>query len=165
MEKISPIIPNVRKISTHVEEQLDLCARGKKHTSPAKAADVAMLQEVYKESKLHVYVPGREIDPRDKVEDFVTDGFLSLLSGKKIDDWAERHDYERASDKEYDSPDEIEVTVNTQPSCDQESEIVPPSCPEIPPSPVALISPHLVLANHCPRSDGAAQSCEVALIN
>ena len=81
--KISASIPCQRKVKDHVERSINRAYRGKSHTSPAKEADVARLQAVYRDAAAHVPDPNRKpLTSNDVFEDIVGSGSHDILTGE-----------------------------------------------------------------------------------
>ncbi|KAK6971606.1 hypothetical protein R3P38DRAFT_3336690 [Favolaschia claudopus] len=100
MGKISPAIPSLRKIQRHMEKQFGTNARGARHGVPDKEKDVAMLTEHYMASKLHTFIPGRELKTA-RSADFVTEGAENLEKLNTIDEWFKRRTHARATGEDW----------------------------------------------------------------
>ncbi|KAK6978306.1 hypothetical protein R3P38DRAFT_3334310 [Favolaschia claudopus] len=100
MGKISPAIPSLRKIQRHMEKQFGTNARGARHGVPDKEKDVAMLTKHYMASKLHTFIPGRELKTA-RSADFVTEGAENLEKLNTIDEWFKRRTHARATGEDW----------------------------------------------------------------
>jgi len=74
IHKISASIPAQRKVKDHVEAEINHFLRGKSHTSPDAEEDIKTLQKAYKNNKIHEFQPGRKLNAKDKVKDYVAIG-------------------------------------------------------------------------------------------
>ncbi|KAI0692054.1 hypothetical protein BC835DRAFT_1416809 [Cytidiella melzeri] len=90
IRKISASIPAQRKVKDHVEAEFNHFRRGKSHTSPEKEKDVARLQEAYKDSNIHRYVPKRLLKSSQRAKDFLALGSNPITLQATIDRWAEK---------------------------------------------------------------------------
>ncbi|KAF9537692.1 hypothetical protein CPC08DRAFT_808667 [Agrocybe pediades] len=71
MKKVSPIIPVLKNIQRHIENQFKTTSRGARHGSPDAERDIALLTAQYVKSKIYEEVPGREVkNAADKSLDF-----------------------------------------------------------------------------------------------
>ncbi|KAI0283764.1 hypothetical protein BC826DRAFT_1127316 [Russula brevipes] len=68
----SASIPCQRSVKDHVEAGLNHYWRRKSHTSPEE--DIARLQASYGASKVHCKVPGRKVESRNAVKDYINLG-------------------------------------------------------------------------------------------
>ncbi|KAK7007149.1 hypothetical protein R3P38DRAFT_2793024 [Favolaschia claudopus] len=100
MGKISPAIPSLRKIQRHMEKQFGTNARGARHGVPDKEKDVALLTQHYMASKLHTFIPGRELKTA-RSADFVTEGAENLEKLNTIDEWFKRRTHARATGEDW----------------------------------------------------------------
>ncbi|KAJ7466528.1 hypothetical protein FB451DRAFT_1485526 [Mycena latifolia] len=100
MGKISPAIPALRKVQRHMEKEFKTTARGARHGVPDKEKDVAKLTAHYAASKIHTFVPGRELKTV-RAPDFVTDGANNLERLNTIDAWMTRRTHARATGEDW----------------------------------------------------------------
>jgi len=98
--KTSASIPCQRKVKDQVESEINHFRRGKSHTSPGKEEDVARLQASYRNSGIHINRPGRRLDAKDKVPDFMAIGSeTSLLKtmekwlANRVSEWSSEEDW------------------------------------------------------------------------
>ncbi|KAJ2991050.1 hypothetical protein NUW54_g8300 [Trametes sanguinea] len=99
MKARAPAIPTLRAIDEHLTRQFKTLHRGTSHTTPSKEADVRLLHEFYKTSKLHEYQPGREAV--DAVKEVVSEGF-QIAANRIIPKWlARRNVYVRSSEQDW----------------------------------------------------------------
>ncbi|EJF56026.1 hypothetical protein DICSQDRAFT_72264 [Dichomitus squalens LYAD-421 SS1] len=98
MKQRAPAIPTLRVLDDDISRQFRTIYRGTTHTTPAKDADVRLLDEHYNSARLHIYTPGRRTtNTADKVREFVSNGF-HIANTKIIPKWhTRRAAYERAS--------------------------------------------------------------------
>lgn len=72
-------------------------ARGKRHTVPQRELDIRTLQNSYRSSRIHHFVPGRrKPSDLDYATDYFEEGAKSLHSGKFLKTWVDGRTYERA---------------------------------------------------------------------
>ena len=83
----------------HVEGSLNHFRHGKSHTSPGKEADIVRLQASYNTSKVHTKVPGRKVDLKHKLKDYVGLGLDTFQLTCAIARWLDNRVSE-CSDKE-----------------------------------------------------------------
>jgi hypothetical protein len=99
--KISPAIPTLRKVQRHVEKEFKTSARGARHGSPDKEADVAKLASLYMQSKLHTYCKGRSVT--QKSPDVINLGVDNLERLDTIKDWWGRRSHQRSTLEDWDA--------------------------------------------------------------
>ncbi|KAI0706131.1 hypothetical protein BC835DRAFT_1409762 [Cytidiella melzeri] len=90
IRKISASIPAPCKVKDHVEAEFNHFRRGKSHTLPEKEKDVACLQEAYKDSNIHWYVPKRLLKSLQRAKDFLALGSNPITLQATINRWAEK---------------------------------------------------------------------------
>ncbi|KAK7031814.1 hypothetical protein R3P38DRAFT_2522165 [Favolaschia claudopus] len=100
MGKVSPAIPTLRKVQRHMEKQFRTNTRGARHGVPDKEKDVSKLTEHYLASKLHTYIPGRELKT-PRIPDFVTEGAENLEKMNTIADWFKRRTHARETGEDW----------------------------------------------------------------
>ncbi|TBU21646.1 hypothetical protein BD311DRAFT_782804 [Dichomitus squalens] len=98
MKQRAPAIPTLRTLNDDISRQFRTIYRGMGHTTPAKEADIRLLDEHYNHARLHIYTPGRHTtNTADKAKEFVSHGF-HVANTKIIPKWhTRRAAYERAS--------------------------------------------------------------------
>ncbi|KAJ7849914.1 hypothetical protein B0H13DRAFT_1905974 [Mycena leptocephala] len=101
IKKISPAIPTLRKVQRHMEKQFKTVARGSRHGTPDKEADVAKLTGQYMKSKLHNYCKGRSIT--QKSPDVVNVGAENLERLDTMTDWWSRRSHPRSMLEDFDT--------------------------------------------------------------
>lgn len=103
IKKISAAIPTLRKIKDHVEADINHYRRGKRHTNPASEEDIAKLQAMYANSKLHVNDPRaqRRLPEKDRIEDFVMQGSDYSKLSTAIRNWAANRTIDRATTEDW----------------------------------------------------------------
>lgn len=103
IRKISASIPCQRKVKDHVEAEINHYRRGKSHTSPDKHEDISRLQRSYRASKLHEFTPGRILEEKDKVKDYIAQGSAVEKLNKVMEKWASNRLVERSTEENYSS--------------------------------------------------------------
>ncbi|KAJ7904125.1 hypothetical protein B0H13DRAFT_2233915 [Mycena leptocephala] len=101
IKKISPAIPTLRKVQRYMEKQFKTVARGSRHGTPDKEADVAKLTGQYMKSKLHNYCKGRSIT--QKSPDVVNVGAENLECLDTMTDWWSRRSHPRSMLEDFDT--------------------------------------------------------------
>ena len=102
IEKISPAIPKLAYLQQIIEKELDGFKRGKKHTSPSKERDVAMLTSTYLMGRVHETIPGRRVPVEaDYKPDFVTKGSHELFEKGAFDQWWQSRSFPRSTEERY----------------------------------------------------------------
>src|SRR3984957_7234871 len=92
IHKTSASIPCQRKIKDHIEHEINHFLRGKAHTSPEAEEDIKNLQAAYCRDKIHVLQPGRKLNARDRVKDYVALSSEGTKLKKMIERWVDRRD-------------------------------------------------------------------------
>ena len=85
--KTSASIPCQRKVKDHVEAEINHYLRGKSHTSPEKENDIRVLQESYRQSKIHRLKPGRKLGSKDTAPDYLKTGSEGTRLEKAMEKW------------------------------------------------------------------------------
>ncbi|KAI0703595.1 hypothetical protein BC835DRAFT_1262654 [Cytidiella melzeri] len=101
IHKISATVPTQRKVKDHVEANLNHLRRGKLPTSPEVEKDIRNLQKVYHAANLHVRLPGRHLEARDRAKDVVALGCNSEKLQAIIKQWAEKRTSTRATTEDW----------------------------------------------------------------
>ncbi|KAJ7923687.1 hypothetical protein B0H13DRAFT_1864673 [Mycena leptocephala] len=101
IKKISPAIPTLRKVQRHMEKQFKTVARGSRHGTPDKEADVAKLTGQYMKSKLHNYCKGRSIT--QKSPDVVNVGAENLERLDTMTNWWSTRSHPRSMLEDFDT--------------------------------------------------------------
>jgi hypothetical protein len=85
---MSASIPCQRKVKDHVEAEINHYRRGKTHTSPEKENDIRVLQESYRQSKIHQLKLGRKLTSKDTAPDYFKVGSEGTRLEKTMEKWA-----------------------------------------------------------------------------
>ncbi|KAH9923719.1 uncharacterized protein BXZ73DRAFT_91408 [Epithele typhae] len=111
IQKVSPAIPLLRAVKAHIRDQFStIQARGTRHGTPSKEADVQKLVKMYITSGLHNHEPGRK--PKSALDiatDLMTAGADSLNSDKHVDTWWDGRSVKRSAEEIYAMKDDPRV--------------------------------------------------------
>ncbi|KAJ8481719.1 hypothetical protein ONZ51_g5810 [Trametes cubensis] len=114
MKARAPAIPVLRAVDEEIARQFRTTYRGTSHTTPSKEADIKHLIDLFTESKLHVYCPGRVVPKTsaDHVKEFVSDG-VTIAARNIIPKWLERRAvYDHATSQTWTSEDSTTAGAN-----------------------------------------------------
>ncbi|KAI0363576.1 hypothetical protein BV20DRAFT_1057947 [Pilatotrama ljubarskyi] len=104
IQKVSPAIPVLRAIKANIASQFPaLLARGARHGSPSKEADVQRLIDMFLASQVHVPEEARVIKggKADHATDVVSAGATQLYGDRVIERWWSDRRFERARTEIY----------------------------------------------------------------
>ncbi|KAJ6479073.1 hypothetical protein C8R45DRAFT_1156601 [Mycena sanguinolenta] len=104
---IKATIPTLRKVQRHMEKQFKTVARGARHGSPDKEADVAMLTGHYIKSKLHSHCNGRSVT--QKSLDVVNLGAENLERLDTISNWWALRSHKRSTLEDWEANDDLPI--------------------------------------------------------
>ncbi|KLO05451.1 hypothetical protein SCHPADRAFT_839364 [Schizopora paradoxa] len=97
-----PAIAYLRRQNDSMEGFFSTRSRGRKHGIPSAEKDIKKLVDSYISSRVYDSIPKRAFEEVDTARDLVTDGFVNMQLGTTIKKWAERRNFKRRTDEEYD---------------------------------------------------------------
>lgn len=94
--RTSASIPAQRRVKDHVEREVNHGYRGKSHTHPREDADIAKLQSIYQDARIHTPLATRhKLESTDRFLEVMRVGAEAVLSGKAFKGWAKTRLAER----------------------------------------------------------------------
>lgn len=121
LKKISPAIPSIKAVASHVETESGAISRGKKHKSPDATADIQILERSYQESNIHVKTAERVFNDEKVRKDLLIEGMKDIQTKKILEKWHENRNYKRSHTELWDVAEDNNVAMQLE--LEQEEDI------------------------------------------
>lgn len=84
LKKISPAIPSIKAIGTHVGTESGVLSRGKRHSTPDSMQDIILLEKAYKIFGVYVENNKRKLPKGENYQDYLNEVLVDVQISKYL---------------------------------------------------------------------------------